>query len=181
MFLLIIFLTGILIASGRGVLAAYSDIKGLTIPNMYSAIIGGAFIVTYGLLWLFGVQGVFVGIGSHLLAAVIVFGVTAGMFAMKALGAADSKLATVYALWTGLGGMMAFIFYMAVIGGVLGLVGLYIRKFKPFKAPKADGWVDRLQKGESKVPYGVAIVGGVVASFVKIGDFNGDVRASFLS
>lgn len=181
MLLLIIFLVGVLVAAGTGVLAAYSDVKGLTIPNLYSAIIGSAFIVTYALLWIFGAHGIFSSLGSHVLAALIVFGITAGMFAMKGLGAADSKLATVYALWTGLGGLMAFIFYMALIGGVLGLVGLYIRKYKPFKIPQTDGWVDRLQKGESKVPYGVAIVGGVLASFVKIGYFSGDVLASFLS
>ncbi len=180
MLLLIVFLMCLFVACGAGLLAAYSDFKGMVIPNMYSALVVGSFVVAFGLLWLAGRDDVFVSIWSHLLAALVVFGVTAAMFALKGLGAADSKLGTAYALWAGLSGLLPFLFYMAVIGGLLGVAGLVIKKQKPFKAPKEGGWVDRLQKGESKVPYGIAIVGGALASFLKIGYFNGDVMASFL-
>ena len=180
MLLLIVFLMCLFVACGTGVLATISDMKGLTIPNIYSVLVAGSFVVAFGVLWMFGRDDVFVSIWSHLLAALIVFGVTAAMFALKGLGAADSKLGTAYALWVGVSGLLPFLFYMAAIGGVLALFGLYVKKKTPFKEPKKDGWIDRLQKGESKVPYGIAIVGGALASFFKIGYFNKDILASFV-
>ena len=180
MFLLIVFLACLFVSVGIGVFAGLSDIRGLTIPNSYSLGVTAAFIVCYGVLWAFGQGDVFFSISSHLLAALIVFGVTVAMFAFGLLGAADSKLGTAYALWAGLPGIFPFLFYMTLMGGVLGLVSLGLKKWTPVKDPKEGSWVARVQAGESKVPYGVAIVIGALASFVNIGYFNIDVLASFL-
>lgn len=181
MLLLIVFLICIFIAIGTGALAALSDFRGLTIPNLYSVIVGASFALAYAVLWIGGQAGVFAPLLSHGLAALIVFGLTAAMFAFKALGAADSKLASVYALWVGLGGLVAFLFYTTLIGGVLALIGLAVKKWTPVEAPKEGSWIDRLQKGESKVPYGIAIAGGALASFFKIGYFSGEVLSSFVT
>ena len=51
MFSLLIFLTCLFAAGGVGVLAAYSDFRGLTIPNWHSGLIIGLFFVCYGFLW----------------------------------------------------------------------------------------------------------------------------------
>jgi prepilin peptidase CpaA len=177
---LTIFLLCVLAALGVGVLAGVSDFRGLSIPNLYSLLIGGAFVVCYAVLWMAGRGDVVGSLSSHLLAAVAVFFLTFSMFAAKSLGAADSKLGTVYALWVGSTGLMPFLFYTALAGGVLGLAALGLRRWKPVKAPVAGSWVAAVQGGESKVPYGIAIVAGALASFVELGYFKPEVLASFL-
>lgn len=180
MILLIIFLTGLLVAVGAGVLASFSDARGLTISNSYSAAIGIAFIVCFVLLALGGHENVFYSFSSHFLGALIVFGVTAALFSFGIIGAADSKLATVYALWMSLHGLFAFLFYMSLAGGLLGLLTLYLRKFKPLQKVKAGTWIARAQAGENKVPYGIAIFAGALASFVKLGYFDTETLRSFV-
>lgn len=180
MILLIFYLTGLFMVIGTGVLAAWSDFKGLTIPNSYSLIVIVVFFVTYGLLWAFGREDMFFPFLSHILAALIIFGVTMGMFALNAIGAADSKLATAFALWVGLKGLFPFLFFMSLFGGVLGIGALILKKYKPLKAVPAGTWLARVQGGENKVPYGIAIVLGALASFVNLGYFRGEVFTSFL-
>ena len=179
---LMLFLACVLTAVGTGVLAAWSDLKGLTIPNSYSAVIGGSFAACFVLLALLGTGSlVFASLWSHLLAALIVFGLTAGLFAMKTLGAADSKLATVFALWVGLKGVPAFLFYMTVFGGLLGLFALYVKRKKPFADAAPESWVGQIQAGASKVPYGVAIVVGAAGAFLFLGYASPEVWQNFLT
>ncbi|MCD8566360.1 MAG: peptidase [Alphaproteobacteria bacterium] len=154
----------------------------MTIPNLYSAIILGLFPVCYGVSWLAGVE-VFAGIGSHLLAFAIVFAVSAALFALKIMGAADSKLASAFSLWVGLKGLAPFLFYMALAGGLLGVATILIKRFKPFEAYAAslpDSWIGQARSGADKVPYGVAIVLGAFVSFVLLGYLKGSVLSSFL-
>lgn len=180
MLLLIVFLMCLFVVAGTGVLAAQSDLRGMTIPNVYTVIVVGAFAVCYGVLWLGGRDDVFSSLPSHLVAALIVFFITLAMFMGKLMGAGDSKLATGLALWAGLKGLVPFIFYMSVIGGLLALTALALRKWTLVKEPKPESWVAQVQGGASKVPYGVAIVFGALASFVKIGYFDLDVLSSFV-
>ena len=181
MLLLVVFLICLFVAVGTGVLSALSDVRGLVIPNIYSVVVMGAFVVAYGALWVFGHGGVFQSLVSHILSALVVFLVTLIMFAMRGIGAADSKLATAYAFWVGMAGFLPFLLYMSLFGGVLGLTSLLLRKFKPFKSPSEGSWAAQVQAGESKVPYGVAIVFGALVSFVKLGYLSGGVLASFLA
>ena len=181
MILLIVFLLCVFVALGTGVLAGYSDIKGLTIDNIYSVVVIGAFVACYAFLLVFGREDVFFSPISHLLGALIVFGVTAAMFAFGVLGAADSKLGAAFALWVGVPGLFSFLFYMTLFGGLLGVIALGLKKWQPIKNPPEGSWVARVQGGESKVPYGVAIVFGALASFVNIGYFSVDVLSSFLA
>ena len=180
MILLTIFLILIFVALGTGLLASISDFRGLVIPNLYSLIVLGAFFACYAVLWLGGRDDVLGSLTAHFIAAGIVFLVTLGMFSLKVLGAADSKLGTAYALWVGLKGLMPFLFYLALVGGVLGLVALALRKWKPVKNPAEGSWIARVQAGENKVPYGAAIAAGALASFVELGYFSSEVLSSFL-
>jgi len=180
MILLLVFLVSLFLVCGSGVLAALSDLRGMTIPNFYSVIVLGAFVFCYVALWLGGRDDVFSPLLSHLLALLIVFFVTLAMFMANMMGAGDSKLASALALWVGMKGLMPFVVYMTVVGGLLALVALVLRRWAPIKDPKPDSWVAQVQSGASKVPYGVAIVLGALASFVKIGYFDLDVLSSFV-
>lgn len=177
---LMLFLACILTALGTGVLAGWSDLKGLVIPNIYSAIVGTSFLTCFVLLWLLDSAFVFGPFTAHLLAALLVFGLTAALFALKAIGAADSKLATVFALWVGLKGLPAFLFYMTVFGGLLALFALYVKRCKPFPAMPPQSWIGQVQAGASKVPYGVAIVLGAAGAFLFLGYASPAVWQNFL-
>lgn len=180
MIALSIFLAGVFTVVAFGVLAAWSDIRGMTIPNLYSSLIIGAFMLCYLFLWLLGRDDVFGSLFSHLTSALIVFLITLMMFMAKAIGAGDAKLATAFAFWVGIKGLFPFVFFMSVVGGLLGLASLALRKWTPVQNPPPESWVARVQAGESKVPYGVAIVAGALASFMEIGYFDLDVLASFV-
>ena len=163
-----------------GAMAAYSDVRGLVIANWYSGAVIGLFFACYIVMYVSGRADVFAPIWLHFLASFIVFIVTLLMFLGGGLGAADSKLGSAFALWTGMGGLFSFLFYMALIGGLVGLFALFVQKKKPFKSPVEGGWIARVQAGESKVPYGVAIFGGAVISFFTSGYFSPVVLTSFL-
>lgn len=163
----------LLIALGFGVAAAVSDWRGFLIPNTYSAGVALAFIPAYSVFLFFaGDSGFFEGWGSHLGACAIVFAVSFLLFSFNMFGAGDSKLVTAYALWTGMGGLSAFVFYMALVGGLLGVATLLLRKHKPFKEAREGTWIARAQAGDNAVPYGIAIMVGAIASFVWLGYFS---------
>lgn len=134
------------------VLSSASDIRSLRIPNIYSVIIvacfAGAFLCSreiFGPLW------------HHLTALGVVFLVTYLMFIAGMMGGGDSKLGSALALWVGVKGVLIYVFWMALIGGLLGVASLWFKKKKPVKEPKAGSWVAAAQDGKSKIPYGVAI------------------------
>lgn len=172
---LIVFLTCLFVAVAIGAMAAWSDIKGLIIPNWHSGVIIVSFFAAFVFMHLLGHPDIFSGILSHLVAALVVFAITATLFGLKTIGAADSKLSTAYAFWVGVAGLPAFLFYMSVAGGLVGLGAIALQKWQPVKNPSPGGWVARVQAGENKVPYGVAIAVGALASFVKLGYFDGAI------
>ncbi len=172
MFYLVLFLICLFLSLGVGVLAGLSDIRGMVIPNIYSVIVGAAFLVAFAGLYIGGKTDIFSSIWSHLIAAGFMFVVTLILFATGIMGAADSKLGTVFALWLGLKGFASFLVFMTLGGGILAVAALILQKRRPFKAPKKGSWVARVQDGESKVPYGVAIVFGAIVAFFQIGYFD---------
>jgi prepilin peptidase CpaA len=180
MLALIVFLSCLLFAVGSGVLASISDYRGMTIPNIYSAIIVGAFVVAFGCTWIMDVDHVFQPALSHLASGAIVLVVTMALFYLKVLGGADSKLASAYALWVGLPGLVAYLFYMSLAGGILGIIALILKKWKPLKNVPEKSWIAQVQAGHSKVPYGIAIFIGVLAYFAKAGYYDLQFLAQFV-
>lgn len=157
--------------------AAWSDFRSLRIPNIIpacllllflSAIILQEFILTKPVFY--------TSLSSQLFAGLVVFSVTAILFSLNMLGAGDSKLLTVLALWTGFHGLPALIFWMAFFGGVLALATLIIRRKKPFKPlsqkwiPQGS-WIIQVQEGRNAVPYGIAIFAGLVFAYGEMGYF----------
>lgn len=180
MIFLTLYLFLIAVVLGIGVLAGASDVRGMIIPNIHSVIVLAAFPLCYGVCFLARVE-VFASPLSHLLGFLIVFGVSVGLFALKVMGAADSKLASAYAVWLGLPGLAPFLFYMTLVGGLLGVAAIVIGRRKPFANPDPQSWVGHVQAGDSKVPYGVAIVIGAFVSFLFLGYLDAGTLSAFLS
>lgn len=170
---LVIYVFAFVAVLGLCVLAAVQDFKGFRIPNIIPAAMIGLFVLAFGVTSFTGqASDVFAPILSHLLAGGIVLALTTGMYAAKLLGAGDSKFATAVALWTGLSGFAAFMFYMAVAGGLLGGAALLLRKYKPFSAVPAGSFLDKAQSGDNAVPYGIAIAIGAMVGFAFTGYFD---------
>jgi len=179
MLYLIVFVFCVAVALGTGVLACISDFKGLTIPNLYPALVVGTFVPAAGVVYLSG-SSIMGPPLMHLAVAGGVFFLTFILFAVKAFGGGDSKLLTAYALWAGPAGFVQLLFYMAVSGGLLGLVTILIMKKKPFKDPKEGSWIARVQAEESRVPYGIPIVIGAFVAFLQAGFFDPGDLGSFV-
>jgi prepilin peptidase CpaA len=166
---MIFILFGLLVSLAISVLACWSDFKGFRIPNSYSIIVIAAFVLAYGVSFLTGNESLlFANLKSHLLASLIVFAVTFAMFALKLLGAGDSKFASALALWIGLAPLPLFLFYMTLMGGILAVIALALRRTKfisrAFEARQKSvpaflqgSFVDEAEKGSAKIPYGIAI------------------------
>ena len=177
---LIIFLACLFTAVAFGVMAAMTDFRGMKIPNLYSVLIFAAFVVCYGALWVGGyADSVFSPLLSHVSAFAAVFVITLLLFFARVWGAGDQKLISAYAIWFGIGGLPVFLIYTTLFGGILGVGALVLRKWKPFKTPPKGSWIDQVQAGASKVPYGMAITAGALASFVKIGYVSFDTLRIF--
>jgi prepilin peptidase CpaA len=172
MVLLFIIVFCAIVALGFGAAAAWSDFTRLTIPNIYVLSIAIAFVPAFIASKIFAADTSFFGTwSSHLLAGAGVFAVTYLLFYFKVIGGGDAKLLTVYGLWTGLSGLTPLFFYMAVVGGILGLSTLALIKWKPVAAPVKGSWIEKAQTGAQEVPYGIAIFTGAVIAFYKIGYF----------
>lgn len=132
-----------------------SDVRTLRIPNRHSLIVLGCFAVAFAVA-----PDIFGAWWEHLGAGLLMFVVTYLMFAFGMMGGGDSKLGSALALWVGLQGLLPYVFYMAVAGGLVAAASLYIKKKKSFAHPLPQGWVDEVQKGRNALPYGIAISAG---------------------
>lgn len=142
-------------------LSCVSDVKSLRIPNAYSLIIVAAFLAawavspeSFGKWW------------EHFGALALFFAVTYIMFMMGMMGGGDSKLGSALALWVGIKGLVIYLFWMALAGGVVGALSLWMKKKKPFKAPPAGSWMAAVQEGRNAIPYGIAISIGAWAALL---------------
>lgn len=171
--LLFIVVFCLIVALGLGIAAALSDWRGFIIPNAYPAGILVAFVPAYGaFLWLGAESGFFDEWMSHALAFAISFVLTFALFSLKLFGAGDSKLCAAFSIWVGLPGLMAFFFYMALAGGVLGIMTILLKKYKFFPDAPAGTWLAQAQEGINAVPYGIAITAGAVIAFFYLGYFS---------
>lgn len=144
----------------------------MTIPNKYSVIIIGAFFVAYLANLGFSGDIRYVSfINVSLAAAGIMFVVSFILFATKVMGAGDSKLATALALWVGLKGLAPLLVGMALVGALLSLATIVLRKKAIWAAAPEGSWVAQAQAGRNAVPYGIAIVAGAFFAFFKLGMF----------
>ncbi|MBU6234634.1 MAG: prepilin peptidase [Alphaproteobacteria bacterium] len=140
-------------------IAAFEDVRHLRIRNDFCLAI----------LVLFLPMPFVIGLSEtvpHLISGVIVLVVTAALFFFRMFGGGDSKLLAVLALWYTPAQLPPFLMLMSLFGGALALLALLFKKtsilskIEP-RFPKLigddDGWLKSLMRGETVVPYGVAI------------------------
>lgn len=172
---LFLYTFGLVITLGATAMAAWSDVCRFRIPNVVSVLVLAGFAVAYvGASLVPGVDVVpiFQTLLSHGAAFVLVFVLTLILFATHSIGAGDAKFASALALWVGLQGVALFIFYMSLIGGVMGIATLAVKRWKPFGAVPEGSWLAAAQGGQNRLPYGLAIALGFVLVAGAMGYFN---------
>jgi prepilin peptidase CpaA len=137
----IIFLLSVIL-----VIASVSDIRHRRIPNWSVLAIGALFVP-----WAFFASSV--SIFSSLGAALIALGVGVALYAFRIVGAGDSKLLAVVALFAGMDHLLQLLVLIALVGGVIALISLVARPTRAMVMLHMRGKGD-FGRG---IPYGVAI------------------------
>ena len=93
----------------------------------------------------------------HVACARVVLAAGFALFALRVIGGGDAKLAAATTLWLGFGLTLPYLVYAALLGGVLTLAILVLRRLPltPFLARYR--WLERLHDRKSGVPYGIAL------------------------
>lgn len=138
--------------------AAFSDLFTMTISNRISVALVVGFFVAAGMLHM-PVETV----GWHIGCSLAVLAATFALFAMGWVGGGDAKLAAATALWLGFEHLADYGLIAAIIGGVLTLIILQLRKLPmPGWAIQRE-WIARLHESENGIPYGIALaIAGVL-------------------
>ena len=141
-----------------------SDMRTMRIPNWHSAAVIVAFILSFaaspdsfGKWW------------DPLASFALMFAATFFMYWKNMIGSGDTKLGSVLALWVGLKGLVIYLFYMTLLGGILGGLSLVLLRRKPFAHPLPGSWMAQAQDGKRVVPYGVAISFGAWGALLHTG------------
>ena len=135
--------------------AAAVDVTKRRIPNWTVVAVAGLFAG-----W--AIAGPSVSLLGSLEAAGIMFLLTVGLYMLRVVGAGDSKLVTVVALYVGMQHLLLFLVMMSVAGGVIALFMLALSPRRVLVIFQTRGQVGF---GRS-VPYGVAIALAGIATLV---------------
>ena len=135
------------------------DVWKLIIPNMLCLAIAALFVPTVLLM------PIDINWWSHIGAAFVVLAVGLVAYAFNVFGAGDIKLLTALSLWTGFEHLHWLLLYMAISGGVLTIVLIFLRRATlaltvAFRAAPEEVTLPRILVNREKVPYGVAIAVG---------------------
>lgn len=138
--------------------AAVIDLISYRIPNVLVGILIVLFAMVAGANWSE------VAWLSHIAAGILVFGAGLFLYAIRQMGAGDVKLFGVLALWSGVYGLPALMFFVAVCG-LLGMVLILIlRLIVPRLLP--GGGLPRVLTPGQGIPYAIGIgPGAIIASF----------------
>jgi len=138
--------------------AAFKDTISFTIPNwlnisFFILFVPAAFAASLG--WQIA--------GLHLMVGAIALVVSFGLFAFRVFGGGDAKMIPGVLLWVGPAGALHFIFGMAIVGGLLSVIILSVRRVYPVEV--APNFARKILTPENGIPYGVAIAfGGFMAA-----------------
>lgn len=131
------------------VAAALSDLRSFRIANIFPAIPLLLFPVAHGL------AGFSSALWPNILHFLLALAVGMALFAKGWIGGGDAKLYAAAALWFDWSGAVALIFLTGVAGLLLALAFIAARKM---------GLRKDVPKDDRRIPYGVAIAAGAIAS-----------------
>lgn len=136
--------------------AAAFDLLTMTIPNKISIALVVAFLIVApiaGLPWQ--------SIGVHLLTGAAMLAIGFALFAGGYMGGGDAKLLAASTLWLGYEMLPSYLLLVCVLGGVLSVTVLALRRI-PEPYMEGPAWLVRLHSKNSGVPYGLAIGGAAL-------------------
>ncbi|WP_409692410.1 prepilin peptidase [Brevundimonas sp.] len=142
------------------VAAGVRDLTTMTIPNWMSLALVAAFLPA-ALLAGLGWQGLLVHLGIGVGALMI----AAGLFALGAIGGGDAKLMAALALWMGPDGVLMFVLWTAVAGGLFSVALILARGRLVGLGAFGPAWVRGLLQPKGDIPYGVAIAAGALMAW----------------
>ncbi len=135
--------------------AAGWDIASFTIPNYLTLALVAAFAV-------FAVAAnlSFATTGWHILAGFTGLFIGFTLFALGYIGGGDAKLFAAVVLWLGLKDLLAYALLASVLGGVLTLSLMLLRRYPLPNFLMRQAWLVKLHDPCSGIPYGVALAAG---------------------
>jgi prepilin peptidase CpaA len=132
--------------------AASSDLFTMTIANRVSLILVGGFAA---LALMTGMSAA--DMLSHAGAAAAVLAVVFLFFARGWIGGGDAKLAAATVLWLGFAHLADYLVYASLLGGALTVLIIQFRTVPLPQVLAGREWAERLHRGDSGVPYGIAL------------------------
>ncbi len=132
--------------------AMVSDVMRLEIPNTIPVVLVVAYLLAATVT---GVE--FLTVLRQLAIAAAVLAAGLALFAARIVGGGDVKLLAGCLPWLGLDQLPLFFLLMSLIGGLLGLVALWLRRFSFGPTWRRSRWFEQLSMGQQKIPYGLAI------------------------
>lgn len=133
------------------ILAAFSDLFNMTIPNWLTAALALAFFAAAPLAGL-GVSE----IALHTACGAAMLAVGFAMFARGWIGGGDAKLFAAAALWLGWENVLQYGLGATLLGGALSVLVLLLRT-APLLPAGCPAWLARLHDRREGVPYGIAL------------------------
>jgi prepilin peptidase CpaA len=136
------------------VFAAISDLLTLTISNRISIALAVLFVVmafacglpARAIMW-------------HLACGAAMLILAFGLFARGWIGGGDAKLAAATAIWLGFGHLGDYALSASLLGGLLTLAIIGLRKWPLPGVLSARQWIARLHEPGTGIPYGIALAG----------------------
>jgi len=180
MIFLVCYVFAVAVAVGLGILAAVSDYRGMTIPNFMPLAVLAAFAVAWFASYAGTGGAPFSTFGVHMIAGAVMFVLTFILFALRVFGGGDAKLLSAYAFWFTPGQLILFLAYVTLLGAVIAVAALVLKKKALFKNPAPGSWIARTQSGEGLVPYGIAIAVGAGLMFAGLDYMAPELFALFL-
>ncbi len=146
--------------------AALKDASTMTIPNWISLVLLGAFALCMPFVW----QGL-PDFGEHIGSGVAMFALGFAMFAFGWLGGGDAKLMAATSFWWTWTDLLMYVTYSTLAGGALAIFIMVGRKYIPVRVMTAP-WMHTMFKDQKKMPYGLALAFGALATLPQSNIFN---------
>jgi prepilin peptidase CpaA len=142
------------------IFAAAMDLFSMTIPNRISLVLIAGF---FALAPFAGLS--MHDVGMHVLAGLLMLGITIGLFSLRFIGGGDAKLSSAVALWFGFGDLLEYVFVATMLGGLLSVAFLAFRQVPlPYEWARAP-WIQRLHAPRGGIPYGIALALGALITY----------------